>query len=306
LRVDPFDPDASYLIRKLEGSAATGGQMPLGAPALPQADIDVVRQWIAGGALRSPGPQPTTPNRVTRLDPLPDSIVAQLPMSITAIFDRELNATTVDVTTFRVERSGGDGTFGDGNEVVVSPDSVSVPLVNPQTAVFDMSSTMPVEDTYQVTLAGSGATVIQDLGGNTLDGEFSGAFPSGNSAAGGDFVAEFSVVGLQPTLQSIQDSVFTPVCAGCHSGPTSSDVGDLPAGMDLSSLAMSFVSLVGVSSLQDAALERVEAGDPDGSYLIRKLEGTAASGGRMPLGGPFLPQADIDIIRQWINDGASM
>jgi hypothetical protein len=48
----------------------------------------------------------------------------------------------------------------------------------------------------------------------------------------------------------------------------------------------------------------VEAGDPDNSYLIQKLEGTASEGAQMPFGGPPLDQAVIDDIRQWIADGA--
>jgi hypothetical protein len=39
--------------------------------------------------------------------------------------------------------------------------------------------------------------------------------------------------------------------------------------------------------------------------LIQKLEGTAASGSRMPLGAPALDQTVIDDIRQWITDGAN-
>ncbi len=51
LRVAPMDPDNSYLIRKLEGAAGiTGAQMPLGGPALDQAVIDEIRQWIMDGA----------------------------------------------------------------------------------------------------------------------------------------------------------------------------------------------------------------------------------------------------------------
>jgi hypothetical protein len=306
LRVDPGDPDSSYLIQKLEGSAAVGGQMPLGAPALTQSDIDVIRQWITDGAQRSPEPLPLEPIRVSSIDPLPDASVPSLPMTVTAIFDRELNAPSVDATTFLVERSGGDGTFGDGNEVAIVPDSVVVPLVNPRTAIFDMSGTAPVEDVYRITLVGSGAAVIQDLDANALDGEYSGEFPSGDGVAGGNFVTDFTVEGVQPTLLSIQDNVFTPVCAGCHSGPTSNNEDDLPSAMDLTSLTMSFMSLVGVASLEDGNFERVEAGNPDDSYLIQKLEGTASVGAQMPPGGTPLDQATIDVIRQWISDGASM
>jgi len=50
---------------------------------------------------------------------------------------------------------------------------------------------------------------------------------------------------------------------------------------------------------------RVVPGDPHGSYLIHKLEGRSdIIDSRMPLGGPFLTQTDIDVIRTWIAQGA--
>lgn len=304
LRVDPGDPDNSYLIRKLEGTATTGGQMPLGLTPLPAADIAVVRQWIADGAQPVQGPPPVNPIRVTSLSPLPDSTVPMVPLSVRAVFDREVAATTVDQTTFMVERSGGDGTFGDGNEVAIAPASVTVPLANPMTAVFDMSTATMVNDTYRVTLVGTGAATIQDLDANSVDGEFAGAFPSGDGTAGGNFMAEFQVAGIEPTLASIQDNVFTPICSGCHTGQG----GTLPSSMDLTSVTASFMALVNVPSEEDAALDRVTPGDPDNSYLVHKIEGTAAAPNdtRMPLGGAPLDQSTIDAIRQWITNGASM
>ena len=74
--------------------------------------------------------------------------------------------------------------------------------------------------------------------------------------------------------------------------------------MDLGSTADSFAALVGVASLQVPELNRVEPGDPDSSYLIDKLEGTQTVGSRMPQGGPFLDQETIDLIREWISNGA--
>lgn len=50
-RVEPFDPDDSYLIRKLEGGPdIAGGRMPLNRTPLPQDQIKVIRRWIANGA----------------------------------------------------------------------------------------------------------------------------------------------------------------------------------------------------------------------------------------------------------------
>lgn len=303
-RVAPSDPDNSYLIRKLEGTAAVGGRMPLGGTPLSQADIDVIRQWIVDGALRdAPATPPADPIRVSSVSPLPDSDLSLLPTTITVLFDRDLDANTVNAATFTLERSGGDGTFGDGNEVAIVPASISVPGANPRAAVIALSGVASVPDTYRATVEGSGPSTVMDLDANSLDGEFSGTFPSGDGAAGGDFVVTFEVVGLQPTLQSIQDVVFTPICSACHTGPSG---GVLPAGMDLTSLTASFMSLVGISSINEPAVMRVAPGDPDSSYLIHKLEGTATVGDRMPFGGPPLDQATIDAIRQWITDGAAM
>ena len=80
---------------------------------------------------------------------------------------------------------------------------------------------------------------------------------------------------------------------------------NLPAGLDLSNADASFASLVGVISQEDLNFIRVDPFNPDGSYLIRKLEGTASTGLQMPLGGLPLDQATIDNVRTWIANGAA-
>ena len=45
--VDAGDPDNSCLVVRISGSDK-GTQMPRGAPPLAQADIDTIRNWIAG------------------------------------------------------------------------------------------------------------------------------------------------------------------------------------------------------------------------------------------------------------------
>ena len=75
--------------------------------------------------------------------------------------------------------------------------------------------------------------------------------------------------------------------------------------MNLSSAAATHAALVGVTSLEVGTLQRVNAGNPNQSYLIHKLEGTQTVGVRMPQGGPFLDQATIDQVRAWIQAGAA-
>ena len=302
LRTAPGDPNNSYLIQKLEGTASVGAQMPLNAPPVEQASIDVIRQWITDGAIDDRVPS-SAPIKITSLTPIPDTALAAAPANIVAMFDRELDVSTINMMTFVLEASGGDASFAEDNETTITAANISATAT---TATFDLTGVALTNDTYRVRLFGSGASIVMDLDANALDGEFSGTFPSGDDIAGGDFEAVFSlaVPVNTATLDALQANVFTASCAfsGCHTGPTGNV---LPAGMDLSSADASFASLVGVASLQQQSLQRVTANGPDNSYLVQKVEGTAASGGRMPLSGGVLDQALIDDIRQWISDGAN-
>ncbi len=304
LRVDPGDPDRSYLVRKLEGTASEGQLMPLGGPRIPQTTIDFVRQWISDGAPPDNQAPPGQAPAVVSMSPAPGSAGAAFPAEIAVGFDRDIDASTVNDLTFTLLRAGGDGAFGDAADAPVTPASVGLSAVNPRLAMMNLSGVAAIEDRYRVTLEGTGPNVILDVDGRALDGEFSGSLPSGDGSEGGDFVAEFEVQGLQASLDSIQANVFAMSCAlsGCHTGPAGPG---LPQGLDLSSADASFANLVGVTSVQDPSTLRVAPGDAGGSYLVQKLEGTAAVGGRMPAASPPLDQSTIDAIRAWIDSGAA-
>lgn len=50
-RVEPAEPDTSYLVWKIEGdSRILGGRMPLFGPYLDNQDIALIRKWILQGA----------------------------------------------------------------------------------------------------------------------------------------------------------------------------------------------------------------------------------------------------------------
>jgi hypothetical protein len=100
------------------------------------------------------------------------------------------------------------------------------------------------------------------------------------------------------SFQSIQDNVFTAICSACHAGANA------PLGLRLDA-GNSYALLVGVPSAESPSTLRIKPGDPDNSYLVMKIEGRAAVGGRMPLGGPPLSASTIAEIRQWITDGAA-
>jgi hypothetical protein len=98
-------------------------------------------------------------------------------------------------------------------------------------------------------------------------------------------------------FQEIQDTVFTPVCTQCHIGANA------PLGLRLDA-ANSYALLVNVASGEVPGLFRVNPGNPNQSYLVQKIRGTASVGARMPLGQAALPQDRIDLIVSWITAGA--
>src|SRR2546429_8312938 len=117
---------------------------------------------------------------------------------------------------------------------------------------------------------------------------------------GQPLVAGGGSASLEPTLASIQANVFSVNCAfsGCHGG------GTVPFGLRLDP-GFSAGNLINVPSPRDPNLIRVIPFDPDASFLIQKLQGAEGLlGPRLPDGGPYLTTATINVIRQWIQDGA--
>lgn len=68
-----------------------------------------------------------------------------------------------------------------------------------------------------------------------------------------------------------------------------------------------YANLVGVKATQ-SPLNRIAPGDPENSYLYRKLAGTQLTAGgegeRMPFGETPLTDAQLDLFRRWIAEGA--
>ena len=93
--------------------------------------------------------------------------------------------------------------------------------------------------------------------------------------------------------------IFSPQCS-CHQGGAS---GMFMMGTDA---AAAYASMVGVPS-NGSPLNYVVPGDSDGSYIFHKVNNTqidvGGAGMRMPFGG-MLGDADIAIVKQWIDDGA--
>lgn len=237
LRVVPFSPDASFLLAKIAGPAPNqGNRMPIGAPPLSAADIDLVRRWIANGAAGTAAPT-TTPTPT----PPPTS----------------------------------------------SPSPTATPT-GTGTATTTPTGTVPPSATPTATATATASPTAS-------------ATPT-----------------VDPNLfRAIREEILRPSCAVafCHDTTGAPFAGNL----DLSD-AVAWENLVGVAPANPAAaaagLLRVEPGDPQGSFLLRKVcvaaHGAAlcpeplpaAWGSRMPLVGPALDAAEVELIREWILAGA--
>ena len=100
--------------------------------------------------------------------------------------------------------------------------------------------------------------------------------------SGDGFVGSGGVVGpLEPNFNSIQANVFDQYCVHCHAGANA------PAQLRLDA-ANSYANLVGVPSRETGTL-RVAPGNANNSYIIQKLEGTAAPVGRPACAGRRWP-----------------
>ena len=103
------------------------------------------------------------------------------------------------------------------------------------------------------------------------------------------------------TFTRVQNEIFTPTCGvvGCHDR-----LGQASSGQLILTADQSYGQIVNRPSTEMTNLMRIQPDDPAGSYLYRKITGQGITGERMPLGGPFLNQAQIDLVRNWIRRGA--
>jgi hypothetical protein len=114
-----------------------------------------------------------------------------------------------------------------------------------------------------------------------------GCSGGGSGMSTGSMATTPPAMTLTADFDSIQANIFTPICAGCHSGPNP------PANLSLDA-AHSYNDLVNVPSTEEPTLDRVKPGDPTDSFLVIHLQKD----------GDGAPASDIPFVIQWITDGA--
>ncbi len=132
-------------------------------------------------------------------------------------------------------------------------------------------------------------------------GTFTVSFTATDSNGAADPTPDTRTVTVEPaepgTYSQVQAQIFNASCAlsGCHTGSSP------PRGMNLSA-GQAYSNIVNIPSVQNPDLDRIEPGDPSASLMWLKVNGQAGS--RMPLGGPPLDAARLELLRSWIAAGA--
>lgn len=100
------------------------------------------------------------------------------------------------------------------------------------------------------------------------------------------------------TVKDDIQPIFDMNCVACHQDASPGE------GLSLQGKSM-LANTVNVASSEAPSLMRIVPGDPEASYLFRKISGThveaGGSGERMPLGGQLYDD-EIEAIRTWIAD----
>ncbi len=169
------DADLTLGLRDIEG------RRPFAVPMDPWS-ITVNITTDSSPCLECPvDPAPT----VLGVIPAAGSTVNQSVTFVEAQFSEDLLAASVqNPLSMSLVRSGGDGIFGNGNDVSVTPASISY-NANTDRARYSFASAL-VNDSYRLQLVGAGPNAILDLNGNSLDG-------NGNGLGGDNYSAPFTV-----------------------------------------------------------------------------------------------------------------
>jgi len=196
------------------------------------------------------------------------------------------NALTLTVAT--IVPPGGPLTFGQPTITLLETQSGSV-FLSGGTAPYAIQSG-PNNAVATVTLNARSVTVLGIAAGSTSVTVVDVSTPPKTAPL--TIQVNPRPTGISFVLQVIP--IFSANCTGCHGGT---------AGMFLSP-GEAYANLVNVPAKTGTCVgtPRVTPGNSNASALYFRISGTCSE--RMPLGGQ-LPAADIEVIRQWIDQGAA-
>lgn len=175
MRVEPGDPDNSYLVMKIEGAPTiTGGRMPLGGAALSSELINQVRDWISNGAPRDGTGAMSTKVRVAEISKADSTI------HLIVRFSRSIDTAT------RLEDIVQLYFINANNRWPAPSDAYQLILLNSQDIGVALERVDQSANALELLVNDPNITAIMDEQGRVIDGD-------GDELDGGIFRYEFSL-----------------------------------------------------------------------------------------------------------------
>ncbi|MBF0239539.1 MAG: hypothetical protein HQM12_17690 [SAR324 cluster bacterium] len=278
--VEPFNKDKSYLYLKLIGSDIKGSKMPGLGIALPGSEIENIGKWIDNGALPSV--------EYVSWDAIEQSILRN---NCSGCHNKNLKNGDLNLD------------FNSYKEIVTNGKKSSsgikiVEVGNKEQSMLykkikgEAGKRMPLGSALSDESINLIGTWI-DNGAKKLKVTDSSGSLSGIEIPK-DVEATIEINSQLFVWSDIQKEIFQKRCVVCHNATT-------PASK-LSWTADQYETVLYKQSATGELL--IKRGDGISSYLVKKLKGMG-SGNRMPLGGPYLTEDELNKIVLWIDSGAN-
>lgn len=266
------NPDGSYLIEKVLPNPSTGSQMPTIGDKMTDDEVEVVRTWIAEGALETFNPAACVSGAVDYASEIAP-LLNDRGCTGTDCHSGAEPASGLDLTSVAGILAGGEQL----GPAAIPCDGTNSPLITKTSDNPPVGDRMPrvgevlSSDDTQLLL-----DWINQGAGETFDPDACEGGP------GPDPVDPVDYAEIQ--------QIFTDYgCAGCHGGTS---------GLTVTTLE----GLLAGGSVYGAA---VTPCDGDGSVLVKKMRGDAEVGAQMPTIGDLVPPDKIQLVIDWIDQGAA-
>ena len=315
--IESGNPTASYVIWKVEGAGPNGeaiidGQMPLFNPPLAAETIQAMKDWIAAGTPGcgdpDPGPGP---------DPGPDpgpggpdtwaTIQADI-LEVRCVLCH--NNTPSAPMGLSWEADQFDRVVTNG---LLSAENFNLKIIEPGNSaasymVWKINGQGPSgESIGGVRMPASGPPFLDQTDIDRITAWIDAGAPGAGGDPGPDPDPDPDPgpgpdpSAIIPTWYGVQANILEPFCTVCHGGPSPT--------LGLSWEVDQYDAIVtqGRMSTEINTMQEVQPGNPDASYMYWKITnnpGIILS--FMPATGIPLDQALIDVIEQWILDGAPL
>jgi hypothetical protein len=297
MEVESGNAAASYVIWKVEGAgpngeAIVGSQMPLSNPPLPAETIQNMRDWIDDG---TPGCQPQGGDdtwATIQADILQVRCVVCHDNSPGAPMGLSWEADQFDAVVTNGRISGEIPTMK-----IIEPANSAVSYM-----VWKINGQGPNgEAIVGSRMPASGPPFLTQAEIDRITAWVDAGAPGGGDPGGGGTDPSQIVA----TWYGVQANILDQFCTVCHSGANP------PMGLSWEVDQYDTIVTNRRMSSEIPSMTIVEPGDPGASYMFWKINGQgpngeAINGVRMPATGIPLDQALIDVIEQWILDGAPL